>query len=110
MRSAVRTLHSAFVIQHSPMSLTQAYVRAARYFREDLGKVVFSTLLIGLTTLAGLAQPFPLAILIDSVLSNKADAHWYDRLFHRIAPHGVVAQIVLLAVIMLALRLTQELI
>jgi ATP-binding cassette, subfamily B, bacterial len=92
------------------MSLTQAYVRAAKYFREDLGKVIFSTLLIGLTTLAGLAQPFPLAILIDSVLSNKADAHWYDRLFHRFAPQGVVAQIILLAVIMLALRLAQELI
>ena len=92
------------------MSITQAYVRAAKYFREDLGKVIFSTLLIGLTTLASLAQPFPLAILIDSVLGNKPDAHWYDRLFHRLAPHGVVAQIVILAIIMLALRLVQELI
>lgn len=92
------------------MTVTHAYTRAAKYFREDLGKVIFSTLLIGLSTLASLAQPFPLAIMVDSVLGNKKDAHWYDRLFHRFSPSGVVAQIVLLVVITLALRLAQELI
>ncbi len=92
------------------MTVTAAYVRAARYFREDLGKIIFSTLLIGLTTLASLAQPFPLAILIDSVLSHKPRVPWPHRLFLHLAPTGVVGQIVLLSVITLVLRLIQELI
>ena len=92
------------------MSVTQAYTRAARYFLGDSGKVVFSTLLVGLMTLAGLAQPFPLAIMVDSVLRGQADAHWYERLFHRFAPQGTTGQIILLAVVMLALRLMQELV
>ena len=42
-------------VRISIMTATQAYVRAARYFRDDLGKIIFSTLLIGVTTVAGLA-------------------------------------------------------
>ncbi len=61
-------------------------------------------------TLAGLAQPFPLAIMVDSVLRGHADVHWYERMFHRFAPAGTTGQIILLAVIMLALRLVQELV
>ncbi|HEX4792889.1 MAG TPA: ABC transporter ATP-binding protein [Humisphaera sp.] len=92
------------------MTVTQAYTRAARYFLGDSGKVIFSTLLVGLMTLAGLAQPFPLAIMVDSVLRGHADVHWYERMFHRFAPAGTSGQIILLAVIMLALRLIQELV
>ncbi len=92
------------------MTLTRAYARAARYFRDDLGMVVFSTFLVGLTTLAGLAQPFPLAILIDSVLQHKTAVPWPHRLFLHVAPQSIGGQIILLAVIMLVLRLAQELI
>ncbi|HET6249304.1 MAG TPA: ABC transporter ATP-binding protein [Tepidisphaeraceae bacterium] len=92
------------------MTATSAYARAARYFRPDLGKIVFSTLLIGLTTLSSLAQPFPLAILIDVVFMNKSSVPWPHRLFRRFAPHNVVSQIIILAVITIVLRLLQELI
>jgi subfamily B ATP-binding cassette protein MsbA len=92
------------------MTVTQAYARASRYFRPDLGKIIFSTLLIGLTTVANLAQPFPLAILIDAVLMQKPALPWTHRFFLHIAPAGVAGQIILLAVIMVVLRLTQELI
>src|SRR5665213_88617 len=92
------------------MTVTQAYARAARYFRPDLGKIIFSTLLIGLTTLAGLAQPFPLAILIDSVLDHKPVVPWPHRVFLHFAPHSILAQIIVLAIITLLLRLFQELI
>ena len=92
------------------MTLTRAYARAARYFRDDLGVVIFSTFLVGLTTLAGLAQPFPLAILIDSVLQHKTGVPWPHRLFMHFAPQSIGGQIILLAVIMLILRLAQELI
>src|SRR5258708_17285918 len=92
------------------MTATRAYIRAGRYFRHDLGKIVFSTLLIGLTTIAGLAQPFPLAILIDFVLNHQKGGAWPHRLFQRCGPQGVISQIVQLAVITLLLRLFPELI
>jgi subfamily B ATP-binding cassette protein MsbA len=93
------------------MTTFSAYARAARYFRPDLGKIIFSTLLIGLSTLMALAQPFPLAILIDAVLMNKREhLPAPHRLFLHIAPSGVVGQIILLAVLTLALRILQELI
>ncbi len=92
------------------MTLARAYARAAGYFRDDLGKVIFSTILIGLTTLASLAQPFPLAILVDSVLQKKASVPWTHRLFLHFAPSSIIGQIVLLAAITLLLRLMQELI
>ena len=95
------------------MTAISAYARAARYFRPDLGKIIFSTLLIGLTTLSGLAQPFPWAILIDLVLVSNhklGRLPWPHRLFLHIAPHSIVGQIVLLAVVTLALRVLQELI
>src|SRR5258706_11781839 len=92
------------------MTATRAYIRAARYFRHDLGKIVFSTLLIGLTTLAGLAQPFPLAILIDFVLNKKIGGPLPHRIFQSVAPSSVVGQIVLLSVLTVVLRVLQELI
>ena len=95
------------------MSVTRAYLRAARYFREDWGKIVFSTILIGLSTLAKLGQPFPLALLIDCVIPQvrpEKTGDWVHRLFWATAPSSSVAQIVLLAVVMLLLRLLQELI
>lgn len=90
------------------MSIIAAYIRAARYFRQDLGKIVFSSLLIGLTTLANLAQPFPLAILLDSVLLHKTEVPWEHRFFLRMAPSSVIGQIAILAVATVLLRLIQE--
>jgi subfamily B ATP-binding cassette protein MsbA len=92
------------------MTVTAAYIRASRYFLPDLGKIIFSTLLIGVTTLSGLAQPFPMAILIDVVLMHKTHLPWPHRLFLHIAPGSVVGQIILLAVVTVVLRLTQELV
>ena len=92
------------------MTAIVAYARAARYFRPDLGKIIFSTLLVGVTTLASLAQPFPLAILIDTILMHKPKVPWPHRLFLQFAPSSVVGQIILLAVLTLVLRLLQELI
>ena len=93
------------------MTLTRAYLRAWRYYREDWPKILLSVLLVGLSTLASLAQPFPLAILIDSILRPKPGARPLPhRLFAHIAPHSVVRQILLLAAIMLSLRILSELI
>src|ERR1700733_8798361 len=91
------------------MTATVAYARAARYFRPDLGKIIFSTLLVGVTTLSTLAQPFAWAILIDVVLMGKrVSLPWPHRIFLHIAPSGTVGQIILLAVITAGLRICQE--
>ena len=91
------------------MTVTQAYTRAVRYFREDLGKIVLSLCLIGTMTLLGLLQPFPLAILIDSVLKEENKKHFIHRIFFGIAPDHPLGQILTLAAITLGLHLAQAL-
>ena len=86
------------------------YRRAISYFRPDAGKIVVSLVLIGLSTLLGLLWPFPLAILIDSVLGLKQSDHWLYQLFFRFVPSSdKVTQIVALALAMFALRMMSEL-
>jgi ABC-type multidrug transport system fused ATPase/permease subunit len=90
------------------MTLLQAYKRAWRYYRQDTGNIVVSVILVGLTTLATLAQPFPFAILIDRVLQDKSPNHFAYRLYARIAPHGLAKQVILLAAALLLFRLLGE--
>jgi ABC-type multidrug transport system fused ATPase/permease subunit len=91
-----------------PMTLTQIYRRAFGFFRDDLGKMGLSAVLILFSTLAAMLQPFPLAILIRSILDDNPPDHWVYRLFFRFAPSGQTAQILALAGIALVLRLLQE--
>ena len=92
-----------------PMTATRAYVRAMDFFREDAGKIGLSAVLIVLSSLASLLQPFPIMILLDAVLSDRR-WHWAYRAFFKIAPEGnVPAQIAVLVGLTLALRLVQEL-
>jgi ABC-type multidrug transport system fused ATPase/permease subunit len=90
------------------MSVTRVYRRAFAYFREDVGKMVLSAVLILLSTLAAMLQPFPLMILVDSVVGNQEKRHWAYRAFFSVAPQGKPQQIATLAAAALALRLTQE--
>src|SRR5690348_9817854 len=92
------------------MTLSRAYVRAWRYYREDWPKILLSLLLVGLSTLASLAQPFPLAILIDSLMQKPGPRPLADRLFAHVAPHSFIWQIVILAASMMVLRAASELI
>ena len=86
------------------------YRRAISYFRPDAGKIVASLVLIGLSTVLNLLWPFPLAILIDSVLGLKQSDHWLYQLFFRVVPSGdKLTQIVALALAMFALRMMSEL-
>ena len=91
------------------MGVGRAYLRAARYFRDDWGKILFSTILIALNTLAKLGQPFPMALLVDSVIDNKRGGDWVHRLFGHYAPASKLDQIIILALATLALRAVQEL-
>src|SRR5580692_6675409 len=91
------------------MTILQAYRRAWQYYRTDLKPIVISIALVGLTTMAALAQPFPVAILFNSVLKHEPPASFLDRLFVRFAPKNEFRQILMLAVAVLLLRVISEL-
>src|SRR5688572_6764763 len=86
------------------------YRRAIAYFRPDLGKIIVSLVLIGLSTVLGLLWPFPLAILIDSVLGSKPSDRWLYQVFFKLVPSGDKGRmIVALALAMFGLRMLGEL-
>lgn len=85
------------------------YLRVLRYFREDLPWIIVSLVLILLSSLAALLQPFPLAVLIDTVLQGKPSNQWISRMMVAVLPSGMLQQIIALAGITLALRVAQEL-
>lgn len=85
--------------------------RALAYFRPDTTWIVLSLVLIGASAVLSLLWPWPLAILIDSVLGSRGADHWIYRLFfYRLAPEGKAQQILVLAIAMLALRLAEPVI
>jgi ABC-type multidrug transport system fused ATPase/permease subunit len=90
------------------MTLTRAYIRAWQYFREDLSRIIVAAILVATAALANLAQPFPLAILVDYVIQHKPAQRLPYRMFAAIAPHNAIGQIAILAGTMLALRLLGE--
>ncbi|MDB5302361.1 MAG: hypothetical protein JWO87_4024 [Phycisphaerales bacterium] len=85
------------------------YLRAISYFRADWPLILMWLLLIGLSTGIGLLAAWPMAILIDSVLGGAAGTDFLHRMFLSLLPAGQVGRIAGLAVIGLALKVTQEL-
>ena len=90
------------------MTLFQAYRRAWQYYRTDATQIVISVALVGLTSLAALAQPFPVGILIGSVLPHKSSQGLAFRLFTRFAPEGELKRIAVLAIAFFLLRVVSE--
>ncbi len=90
------------------------YLRAISYFRDDLSLIVASLVLIALSTLAAVLQPFLPAILL-SMFMGPPSTNWVHRSFHSltrslgIAPQDRMRQIIVLAVLAVALRIMQEL-
>jgi subfamily B ATP-binding cassette protein MsbA len=86
------------------------YARVLSYFLPDWPFIVLTFSFILLSTLAALLQPFPLAILIDSINGQKPSGHWAYRLFTWMTPQqSMLGKIIALAAITLVLRLLQEL-
>jgi ABC-type multidrug transport system fused ATPase/permease subunit len=91
------------------------YLRALAYFRDDLPLILASLLLIALSTLAQLVQPFLPGILIDGILGSHGDAMLAYRLFFRLThacgidPNNLKGLILVLAVSAVGLRVIQEL-
>src|SRR6266498_2162632 len=85
------------------------YARVLSYFTPDWPFVLLTLSFILLSTLAALLQPFPLAILIDSIEVKQPSNHWAYRLFLSLTPESTLGKIIALAVATLVLRLLQEL-
>src|SRR5687768_9102647 len=77
-------------------NVMKLYRRAVAYFRPDLHLVGAWILLIGLSTALGLLAAWPMAILIDSVLSAPTNNDWIHRTFMRLLPDGRPGQILAL--------------
>ncbi len=66
--------------------LMQIVLRSVSYFRKDSIAIVTLLILIGVSVLLNLLNAWPIAILVDTVLSPKPQANWIYHLF--VAPFG----------------------
>jgi subfamily B ATP-binding cassette protein MsbA len=91
------------------------YLRAIAYFRDDLGLIISSLVLIALSTLAMVLQPFLAAILLSLFIGGPPSKVWVHRAFFQLAQlFGIdrtdrIKLIILLAVLAVILRVAQEL-
>lgn len=54
----------------------KSVLRVLRFFRPDAGAILFALGLLALSTMAGLLKPWPLAVIVDSVLGSKPLPAW----------------------------------
>ena len=66
--------------------------RAASYFAEDRKAIILLLALTSLSTLIGIIQAWPLAVLIDSLVAPAAEKTWAHRLFLAALPHSPLGQ------------------
>ncbi len=79
------------------------FLRCLSYFRADVPRILWSLFLTFLATLVGLAQPFVVKVLFDSVLAGKPPVEWQDRLFLWLVPPTPAGKIFGLASLALAI-------
>ena len=91
-----------------PTSGLQFYLRAISYFRSDHLLILLLLALTGLSILLGLAQAWPLAILIDCVLTDHPRHCWANRLFLALLPANTVGQVIGVALIGMAIKIAQD--
>ncbi len=85
------------------------YLRALSYFRADWPLALLWLGLIGMGTGLGLLAAWPMAVLIDSVLSSRPSPDRVHRIFLAALPAGRIGKIFGLALIGLLLKLLQDL-
>ena len=72
---------------------TETYRRALAYFRPDVPLIAVLVVLIGVSVAVGLLEAWPLAVLIDSVLSPAPSQDPVHRAFRAVLPAGRPGQI-----------------
>jgi ATP-binding cassette, subfamily B, bacterial len=73
---------------------TSVYRRALGYFAVDRVWIAALVALIGVSVCVGLLEAWPLAVLIDSVLTDQPKGDWVHGLFLSILPASKVGQII----------------
>ena len=85
------------------------FLRSLSYFRDDLPRIIVQLALLVLSMLFNLLQPFPLAIMVDSILAPAHSTHWVHRLFFKLVPtQNPVRQIIFLAVATFLIQALRE--
>lgn len=79
--------------------------RAISYFRSDWRWMAVLVVLIGISVLIGLLEAWPLAVLIDSVLTQTSHSDAIHRLFLSVLPPTKMGQIVGLVLIGMTLQI-----
>src|SRR6185437_10263585 len=74
--------------------------RALRYFRPDAPRIALVCLLILGSTAAGLLKPWPLAIIVDSVLGEKSTPAWLINLTGHPSKSGLLLGLSIAAVLL----------
>ncbi|HZA93250.1 MAG TPA: ABC transporter ATP-binding protein [Gemmatimonadales bacterium] len=73
---------------------TSVYRRALRYFAADRVWIATLVALISVSVCVGLLEAWPLAVLIDTVLTGQPKGDWVHSLFLSILPASKVGQII----------------
>src|SRR3954453_8348029 len=81
------------------------YRRAMAYFGPDWAWIAVLVLLIGVSVGVGLLEAWPVAVLIESVLTNAPKGRWLHDLFLSVLPDDKTGQIVGLVLIGMALQI-----
>jgi subfamily B ATP-binding cassette protein MsbA len=86
------------------------YLRAISYFRPDLALILLLLALTGVSIVLGLLQAWPLAIIIDCVLTTQSHArhNWINHLLLAPLPTSKVGQIIGITVIGMFMKVAQD--
>lgn len=95
--------------QHSrPNNERRSYWRALNYFSADRTRISILIVLIALSVALGLLQAWPMAILVDSVLTPTPRTDWIHRLFLSPLPNDRLSQVIGVTLIGMCLKMFQD--
>jgi ATP-binding cassette, subfamily B, bacterial len=99
--------HGEATAQAYPRPREEPHVhrRAMAYFTADWPLIAVLVVLIGMTVTVGILEAWPLAILIDSVLTDQPKGDWINALFLSVLPDTKIGQIIGLVLIGMGLQL-----
>jgi ATP-binding cassette, subfamily B, bacterial len=86
-------------LKAAPALGTGVYRRAMAYFAPDWAWIAFLVVLIGMSVAVGLLEAWPLAILIDTVLTQDPKGGWLHGYFLAVLPDTKMGQVIGLVLI-----------
>jgi len=84
------------------------YLRVISYFRKDFGLIALFLALIAFSIATGLLQAWPMAVLVDAVLTPTPKYGWVHRLFLFALPDNMLAKVIGVTLIGMGLKITQD--